>query len=41
MATYGPGIDQLQHVKPVIHIIIIVIIWLTDFACCDWSISGP
>ena len=19
----------------------IFIIWLTDFACCDWSISGP
>ena len=18
-----------------------IIIWLTDFACCDWSIPGP
>ena len=22
-------------------IIKVVIIWLTDFACCDWSIPGP
>ena len=21
--------------------ICIFIIWLTDFACCDWSIPGP
>ena len=25
MATYGPGIDQSQHAKPVNHVIIAVI----------------
>ena len=27
--------------KEIIKGIFIFIIWLTDFACCDWSISGP
>ena len=40
LATYGPEIDQSQHVKSVGHIINHFIIWLTDFACCDWSIPA-
>ena len=23
------------------RLITLFIIWLTDFACCDWSIPGP
>ena len=23
------------------YIVLYCIIWLTDFACCDWSIPGP
>ena len=30
MATYGPGIDQSQHMKSVSHIIIVVIIPYLD-----------
>ena len=41
MAAYRPEIDQSQHAKTVSRIIILLIIWLTDFACCDWSIPGP
>ena len=40
-ATYGFEIDQSQHAKSVSQIIMCFIIWLTDFACCDWSIPGP
>ena len=28
---YGIHIPKISH----------IIIWLTDFACCDWSIPGP
>ena len=29
---------KAKQVNSKIHVIVI---WLTDFACCDWSISGP
>ena len=25
----------------ILYLILCIIIWLTDFACCDWSIPGP
>ena len=35
--------DNSKVVKLInmLFIAITTIIWLTDFACCDWSIPGP
>ena len=31
-----------SHLAFVLHqVILYLIIWLTDFACCDWSIPDP
>ena len=30
-----------QNAKNAKYLINCIIIWLTDFACCDWSIPGP
>ena len=39
-ATYRPETDQSQNTKSVSHKTIDLIIWLTDFMCCDIFKNG-
>ena len=32
---------QIEEKEKEKHLVFPIIIWLADFACCDWSIPGP